>query len=332
VQTYLNTHGVRLVDYLDIHYYPQSGSVALSEDESAGTAAMRLRSLKSLYDPSYTDESWIGQAVQLVPRMKTLIATHSPGTKLAITEYNFGGDDGETGHDNGVTAALAQAEALAIFGREGVDLATRWVAPTVNSLVEDSFKLYLDYDGAGAQVAGESVSATSSGKDTVEAYAVRGPSGQAYILLFNKSTQSQEAQVTVASGLSGSLALYGFDGSHRLSAMGTLSRTEGAFTASLPARSARLAVGTFAPCALPPAVSGLALVKISGGLNANLTWQNASGATGYAVNEDTAPNGTFATQTGTATDGTAGLTVPVASGLRYYLVTAVNACGAGPSR
>jgi hypothetical protein len=63
-----------------------------------------------------------------------------------------------------------------------------------------------------------------------------------------------------------------------------------------------------------------------------LTWQNASGATSYTVNEDTAPNGTFATLTGTATDGTAGLTVPVASGLRYYLVTAVNACGAGPSR
>jgi hypothetical protein len=50
------------------------------------------------------------------------------------------------------------------------------------------------------------------------------------------------------------------------------------------------------------------------------------------VNEDATPNGAFATQTGTATDGTAGLTVPVASGLRYYLVTAVNACGAGPSR
>ena len=332
VQSYLNAHGVRLVDYLDVHYYPQSGSVALSEDESSGTAALRLRSLKSLYDPSYMDESWIGQAVYLVPRMRAIIAAHAPGTKLGITEYNFGGDDGGTGHDNGVTAALAQAEALAIFGREGVDLATRWVAPTVNSLVEDSFKLYLDYNGSGAQVSGESVSALSSNVDTVGAYAVRGPSGQAYILLFNKSTQSQDAQVTVAGGLNGSLALCGFDGSHRLSALGTLSQTGSVFTASLPARSARLAVGTFAPCTLPPAVAGVALVKTSGGSNVKLTWQNASGATSYTVNEDTAPNGAFTTQTGTATDGTAGLTVAVASGLRYYLVTAVNACGAGPSR
>ncbi len=330
VQAYLNAHGVRLVDYLDIHYYPQSGTVALSEDESAGTAALRLRSLKSLYDPAYTDESWIGQAIQLVPRMKAIIAAHAPGTKLAITEYNWGGDDGGAGHDMGVTAALAQAEALAIFGREGVDLATRWVSPTVNSLVEDAFKLYLNYNGSGAQVAGDSVYASSSNVDTVGAYAVRGASGQAYVLLFNKATTNQSVQVTVAGGLSGSLALYGFDGSNRLGAMGTVTQSGGVFSVTLPARSARLAVGTYTPCAVPAAVSGAKLAKVSGGASVKLTWQNASGATSYVVNEDSSANGTFSTQTGTATDGTAGLTVPTASGLRYYLVTAVNACGSGP--
>jgi hypothetical protein len=331
VQSYLNSHGVRLVDYLDIHYYPQSGSVALSEDESAGTAALRLRSLKSLYDPTYTDESWISQAIYLVPRMKALIAAHAPGTKLAITEYNWGGGDGGSGQDMGVTAALAQAEALAIFGREGVDLATRWVAPTVNSLVEDSFKLYLNYDGAGAQVTGESCSATSSSVDTVGAYAVRGASGQAYVLLFNKATTNQSVQVTVSGGLGGSsMALYGFDASHRLSSMGTVSQSGGVFTVGMPGRSARLAVGTTTPCAVPAAVSGVTLAKVSGGSSVKLTWQNASGATSYVVNEDVSPSGTFSTQTGTATDGTVGLTIPTASGLRYYLVTAVNACGSGP--
>ncbi len=54
--------------------------------------------------------------------MKAWIAAHYPGTKLSISEYNWGSDDG-------ISGALAQAEALAIFGREGVDLATRWVAP-----------------------------------------------------------------------------------------------------------------------------------------------------------------------------------------------------------
>ena len=55
--------------------------------------------------------------------MKAWIAARYPGTKLALTEYNWGGD-------TGVSSALAQAEALAIFGREGVDLATRWVSNT----------------------------------------------------------------------------------------------------------------------------------------------------------------------------------------------------------
>ena len=45
VRAYELAHGVRLVDYLDIHYYPQGTNIALSSDESATTAARRLRSL-----------------------------------------------------------------------------------------------------------------------------------------------------------------------------------------------------------------------------------------------------------------------------------------------
>ncbi|HKD16862.1 MAG TPA: glycoside hydrolase family 44 protein, partial [Thermoanaerobaculia bacterium] len=105
---YEQSQGVRLVDYLDIHYYPQAPGVALTDDESV--AALRLRTLKSLYDPTYIDESWIGTccgptAVQLIPRMKQWIADRYPGTKLAISEYNWGGD-------TGISSALAQAEAL----------------------------------------------------------------------------------------------------------------------------------------------------------------------------------------------------------------------------
>src|SRR5262249_1267017 len=156
--------GVRVIDYLDIHYYPQAAGVSLSSDESEGTQSARLRSVKSLYDPNYIDESWIAQPVRLIPRMKEWIASYCPGTKLTITEYHWG-------NDQGFTAALAQAEVLAIFGREGVDLATRWVAPAADTLVEDAFKLFLNYDGAGGRVAGTSVRAVSTNVDTVAAYA-----------------------------------------------------------------------------------------------------------------------------------------------------------------
>ena len=45
-----------------------------------------------------------------------------PGTKLAITEYNWGGTESLNG-------ALAEADVLGIFGREGVGLATMWDPP-----------------------------------------------------------------------------------------------------------------------------------------------------------------------------------------------------------
>lgn len=235
VTAYQQTHGVRLVDYLDVHYYPAAPGVTLSDDESAPTAARRLRTLKSLHDPSYVDESWIGVPVRLIPRMKEWIAARAPGVKLAITEYSWGNDDGPS-------SALAQAEALAIFGREGVDLATRWVAPEENSRVEDAFLLYLDYDGAGSTVDGTSVRATSDAPDAVGAYAVQRDDGRLHVLLFNHDTSARDATATVAGATDGSAALYRFSSTSRLSAAGTASMTSGALRLTLPPRSATLAV------------------------------------------------------------------------------------------
>jgi hypothetical protein len=241
-EAYRVASGVRILDFLDVHYYPQSGKVTLSVDESAGTAALRLRSLKSLYDPAYVDESWIGQPVALIPRMKTWIAQYAPGTKLAVNEYNWG--DGTT------SSALAQAEALAIFGREGVDMANRWTVPRANSLLEDAFLLYLNYDGAGSKVAGDSVGAASSDVDAVGAYTVRGP-GSLYFLLFNKDTIDRQASVSVAGGGVGTASLYRFSGAMRLGSAGTANATGGNLALTLPARSATLVVLPYAAIASP---------------------------------------------------------------------------------
>ena len=229
------TGGAHLVDVLDIHYYPQDGS-ALNDDESASTANRRLRELKSLYDPAYVDESWIAQPVDLIPRMKSLIAARCPGLGLAITEYNFGGD-------TGISSALAQAEALAIFGREGVELATRWAAPGHATRVQDAFRLYLDYDGAGARVAGASVRASSSNVDSVGAYAVDDTAhARLCVLLFNKSTAAETAHLSVADGLGGAIVLYRFTASSALAPAGSTSLAAGVTDLALPACSATLAV------------------------------------------------------------------------------------------
>ncbi len=224
--------GVRVVDYLDVHFYPQQANVSLSSDESAATQALRLRSVKALYDASYVDESWIAQPVRLIPRMKEWIASYCPGTKLAITEYHFG-------NDNGITAALAQAETLAIFAREGVDLATRWIAPEQNTLVEDAFKLFLSYDGAGARVLGTSVRAVTTNVDMVAGYAIEASNGVMQVVLVNHDTAAHSVRVNLAGATSATL--YGFENGKRIGARGTAAGDGNGVTLQLPARSATLA-------------------------------------------------------------------------------------------
>ena len=140
--------GERTLDYLDIHYYPND---VFNNDTSAAVSAMRLRSTRGLWDPSYTDEGWIGtdiwatdaqpspNEVQLIPRFKALIDAHYPGTGLAIGEWNFGAEGDLSG-------ALAIADVLGIFGREGVDLATYWTTPALDSPAAAAFALYRDPD------------------------------------------------------------------------------------------------------------------------------------------------------------------------------------------
>jgi hypothetical protein len=230
------------VDWLDIHFYPQGNGVTglsgnQSVEDDAATVAARLRSLKELYDPSWVSESWIADGspnvVQLIPRMRTWRDTYCPEMKLVLAEYKWG-------RDNTISGALAQAEALAIFGREGLDMALRWVAPESGSLAEDAFRFYRNYDGAGAQVNGESVRATSSDVDGVGSYAVRAVNGKLFVLLFNKDTVSRDATVTVAGGVTGNVDLWRLDLTG-LAAAGTLTSTATGFVATLPARTATLA-------------------------------------------------------------------------------------------
>ncbi|WP_158289693.1 glycoside hydrolase family 44 protein [Paenibacillus flagellatus] len=235
VKEYEQAHGVRLVDYLDVHFYPQE-NVVTSGEEGPIAAKRRFQSLKSLYDPNFVDESWIQEPIRLIPRMKEMIESNLPGAKLAITEYNFGNGDG-------ITAGLAQAEALAIFGREGVDLATRFGAMKAGTTIEDAFKLYLNYDGQGSKVDGTSVRTKSSNADAVGAYTIEGRDGRLYVLLFNKDTVARQADVNANGSVGGQAQLYRFDAKSHVSAAGEATVGEdGGLSVRLPARSATLVV------------------------------------------------------------------------------------------
>ncbi len=231
--------GVRPVDYVDVHFYPQGNVTGLggaSDSELPDDSARRLRSLRELYDPTYVSESWIGDDVQLLPRVKAWINSGCPALKLAVTEYKWGPDKGPSG-------ALAQAEALAIFGREGVDLATRWVAPDDGSLSETAFRMYLDYDGANTRVIGDSVQTLSSNTAELGAYAVDQAGSRLHVLLFNRATAPRNITVNVSSALNGAWQMYRFDAGQSLAQVGNGAINGSSVTLNaVPGRSATLLV------------------------------------------------------------------------------------------
>jgi hypothetical protein len=154
--------GRRLLDVLSVHFYPQGGES--SDDVSAGKQLLRARSTRSLWDARYRDESWIDDHVRLIPRLREWVESNYPGTAIGITEYDWGAE-------HHISGAIAQADVLGIFGREGVDLATRWEAPAEGSPVFNAFKLYRNYDGNRSTFGSISVSATVPDPDTVAAFA-----------------------------------------------------------------------------------------------------------------------------------------------------------------
>jgi hypothetical protein len=223
---HLTATGVRPIDYLDVHYYPQSGEAFGGE----AYAATRLQSIRELWDPSYTSASWIGDEVFLVPRLRGWIDTYCAGTRLALTEYSWGDDAAPSG-------ALAQAEILAIFGREGVDLATRWVVPASGSKTEEAFRLFLNYDGAGARALGDRVRSISSDAAGVGAFAIRGqPTGSC-----SCSTRHGAARDRMRPGvfLAGNFALYRFTATSVLGPAGTAIPAGGVFTLILSSGAPR---------------------------------------------------------------------------------------------
>ncbi len=133
LKSYDTANRTKSLDVFSLHYYPQGGE--FSSDVSTGTQLLRNRSTRSLWDPNYVDETWIGTQVQLIPRMKSWVNSYYPGLKTAITEYNWGAE----GSINGATA---QADILGIFGREGLDMAARWATPDPSTPTYKAMKMF----------------------------------------------------------------------------------------------------------------------------------------------------------------------------------------------
>jgi hypothetical protein len=187
-------HGRRTLDYLDVHWYPQGNGV-FSDQTDPVTQALRVRSTRDLWDPAYADESWIGAQTALIPRLRAWIDQYDPGTKLAITEYNWGGE-----HD--ASGAVALAEVLGIFGTDGVDLATYWTYPDPGSPAGAAFRLYRNYDGHDGAFGDVSLPVKVS-QPGVSAFAARHSNSKELDVVLANETANQAASVGVSASAAG---------------------------------------------------------------------------------------------------------------------------------
>jgi glycosyl hydrolase family 44 len=227
MRDYQQANGKRLLDYLDLHYYAQGG------DTIAVT--------RSLWDPTYTDPSWINDRIKLIPRMKQWVAQNYPGTKLSLSEYNLSVGDLSPGDPT--TNALIQADVLGIFAREGLDLATRWGMWNDGDLIPYAFRIYRNYDGNHSRFGNTWVRSVSGNQGALAVYGARRSGDGAYtILVINKTAGGLQSPLNL-SGISpaGPAQVWRWTGGG-IAHVSNRSVPAGGFTATYPARSLTLYV------------------------------------------------------------------------------------------
>ncbi len=181
--------GKRLLDAFSFHYYPQA-----SYDQ-----ATRVQASRSLWDAQYVEPTWItqpgygftdGRGIALLPKLQKSVADFYPGTKLAVTEYDFGGRDD-------VTGAVAQADALGAFGKQGVYLANYF--GNVEGYIGAAFKLFRNYDGNKSVFPEVSVKAvsTNNGNGTVYAAVSASDPNTLHIIAINRLATPITASVQI---------------------------------------------------------------------------------------------------------------------------------------
>jgi Glycoside hydrolase family 44 len=215
--------GHRLVDVLDMHWYPEAqgtnGIRIINNDTSAATVAARVQAARSLWDPSYIESSWITQdslpfqpsstpaqfktnAIQLLPREQSLINQYDPGMKLSISEYNYGAG-------NHISGGVAEADALGVYGQQGVFSANWWPDGAANdNFTNSAFNMYLNYDGKGSKFGNNSILAATNNIASTAVYASQdaGNPNRMVVVMINRTNSAVTTNLSISNSQSLSLA------------------------------------------------------------------------------------------------------------------------------
>ncbi len=309
-QAYETANGKRILSALTVHYYPQgyAADPSVTEYDPATPSNETLTSMKqlrnqstrSLWDPNYTDQSWMGTTTypgtgtllnggkpELIRYLKQRVAADYPGTLVGITEYNWGAD-------NDISGGTAQADILGILGREGADLGIRWDAPPSGSFTYNAFKIYRNYDGAHSQFGDLSISAaqTDADIDNVSAFAALRSSDGALAIIVDAKTLSGDTPVTVniANYLpSGAAQWWQLGSGNVIQPQAPVALVGSALSFTAPAQTINLFVipGSY----LTPPATVDATASSSSAVTVN--WSAVAGAASYTVYRSTSVNGPF---------------------------------------
>jgi len=206
---YEAANGIRLLDYVDLHTYFSADNLAFSPAGDTSVQQARLNSTRVFWDPTYTDPNFTDPnnqtdspplvSPQMIPRAQSWIANDYPGTKLAFTEYNWGGTEA-------ISGALAQADLLGIFGSYGLDMATLWwntYDPQTTALMQlpalMSFEVYRNYDGNNSMFGDTALASASANQGALSVYgALRTADNTVTVVVINKTYGDLTSTISLA--------------------------------------------------------------------------------------------------------------------------------------
>jgi hypothetical protein len=227
---YDKTNNQRLLDYLDLHTYfaadypvGSGNGLGLTTAGDTGAQQARLNSTRVFWDPTYTDPNYPQPnyttdanyttncnvpllAPQLIPMAQAWVAKDYPGTKVAFTEFNWGGQE----HING---ALAQADLLGIFGEYGLDMATLWGPPDPTTQIPGlmGYEVYRNYDGNKSMFGNMALTSTSVDQGQLSVYgALRTSDNAVTVVVINKKYGDLTSSLSLANLAAGSTTAQAF--------------------------------------------------------------------------------------------------------------------------
>ena len=263
VRASVGKNPARSLDYYSFHVYPQNNACGDLNTVSDCLNAYRIRAVRRLWDPAYHDEGGDngingGNPLQILRTVNQWIGAEYPGTKTAITEYNFGSGSAV---ESDMSAGLALAEALGVLGKEGVDNANYAGRLEINTPAYLAFKLYGNAGGdavrevdrfgdisikseTAGSPGGDACSAGSTAGDcAISTYSAIDSAGNLTMAFLNKDRENSGSVTVNLANFSMSTAVPAADNFHQVDSTHPTSITHSKFT---PAASNSFSI-TLAP-------------------------------------------------------------------------------------